>query len=475
MTVTATRTVTDTRGNPHSGSTEALARYEESIDLLVRFDTDVVDQMSILVTEHPDDAMGRALAAYLHLLGTDVADLDAAREHVAALQRVASDERARGHAEAARRWSAGDWHGAARSLDEVLVQWPTDTLALFVGHQLDFFLGDARGLRDRIGRSLTAYGTDDPHRGFVRGMQAFGLEESGHYHLAEEAALDAVERNADDVWGVHAAAHTYEMQGRVDDGLRFMAPRIVDWGDGNLLAVHSWWHYALYLMEAGRVDDVLGVYDEHVHHDASDMVPIEMLDASSMLWRLHLDRADTGDRAARLADDWLTHQVRPGSWYVFNDAHAVMALVQAGRLDDAEVIVADLERYGDAASQREASNARMTVEVGVPVCRALIAFGQERYDETVEELGTVRRRLHTFGGSHAQRDVFERTLLEAAVRASRTELADRLLSERLALRPTGVFALDRSARLARTQDDADLERVASRAAEGARARFAAAV
>ena len=53
-----------------------------------------------------------------------------------------------------------------------------------------------------------------------------------------------------------------------------------------------------------------------------------------------------------------------------------------------------------------------------------------------------------FGGSHAQRDVLERTLLEAAVRSNRTTLAQRLVAERLATRPTGRFALDRQLRLA---------------------------
>src|SRR5690606_25592598 len=120
------------------------------------------------------------------------------------------------------------WHGAARSLDALLLRWPADLLALAVGHQLDFFVGDARNLRDRPGRTLPQLDPDHPHTGFARGMQAFGLEEAGHYGYAETAGLAAVETNPDDVWAIHAVVHTYEMQGRVDEGIRFLTSRVAD-------------------------------------------------------------------------------------------------------------------------------------------------------------------------------------------------------------------------------------------------------
>ena len=198
-------------------------------------------------------------------------------------------------------WLAGDWHGAARRLDALLIRWPADLLGLLVGHQLDFFLGDAANLRDRVGRSLPAIDPVHPHHGYVRGMYAFGLEESGNYQLAERHGLAAVERNHDDVWATHAVVHVYEMQGRVDDGIRFLQGRQADWAEGNLFTVHNWWHLALYLLEAGRSDESLSIYDRHIHNEHSAGVPLEMLDASALLWRLHLDGIDVGRplRAAR--------------------------------------------------------------------------------------------------------------------------------------------------------------------------------
>ena len=220
----------DEHGNPTAGPAEAIAHYDAAIDRLVRYHVDVVDLMASLAADHPTFAMGQALAAYLHLMSTDARDLDTARDHLAALHAAPRNDRESAHATAIDAWLDGKWHRAARHLDDLLIEWPTDVLALMIGHQLDFFLGDARNLRDRVGRSIGAFDPQHPHYGFVRGMQAFGLEESGHYGLAEQAALDAVDRNPDDVWGVHAGAHVYEMQGLVDDGIAFMTERVDDWG-----------------------------------------------------------------------------------------------------------------------------------------------------------------------------------------------------------------------------------------------------
>ena len=266
---------------------------------------------------------------------------------------------------------SGDWHGTARHLDALSIRWPADLLGLLVGHQLDFFLGDAANLRDRVGRSLAAIDPATPQHGYVRGMYAFGLEESGNYQLAEHHGLAAVDRNQDDVWAIHAVTHVYEMQGRIDDGIRFLRSRQADWGDGNLFTVHNWWHLALYLLEADRSNEALAIYDRHVHHEQSAGVPLEMLDASALLWRLRLDDADTGGRFDRLAEAWATRTPYE-PWYVFNDLHAVMALAGAGRLADARAVIGRLEAY--VATAAASSNVRMTAEVGLPACRAVLAF-----------------------------------------------------------------------------------------------------
>ena len=82
----------------------------------------------------------------------------------------------------------------------------------------------------------------------------------------------------------------------------------------------------------------------------------------------------------------------------------------------------------------------MTRRAGRAIVRAIDAFGRERYDEAVALLLPVRYQAHVFGGSHAQRDVVHRTLLEAAFRSGQDALARSLAIERTSLKPHCPFS-----------------------------------
>lgn len=425
-----------------TGDADTIDRYDRALDRLVRFHPEAVDLATELVGVPDPVPMAHALIAYLHLMSTDPADLATARLAHEALAVSAVNDRERAHAVAIGSWLGGDWGGAARDLDDLLLRWPTDLLALMFGHQLDFFTGDAQSLRDRPIRSLRAMDPAHPHAPFVRGMAAFGLEEAGHYGEALAAGLAAVDANPDDVWAIHAVVHTYEMQGRVDEGIGFLRSDRTTWESGNLFTVHNWWHLALYELEAGRPERSLAIYDAEVHHAGSLGVPIEMLDGSALLWRLLLDEIDSGDRCAALADSWAP-KVEAEPWYVFNDLHATMAFAGAGRLAAAHELIGRLDRWLDSAS---GSNARMTAEVGLPACRAVVAFAEDRHADVVAELFPIRRVLAHFGGSHAQRDALQRTLLESALRGGRYELAAALTAERLGVRERSTYSWSQRAR-----------------------------
>ena len=463
---------TDTHGNPISGSQEAVDRYDVTVGHLLAYRPELIESLTSLATEEPDFPMGQILAAYLSLTTSDVADLADVRAVAAHLETLTLNERETAHRSVIETWLSGDWHGAARRLDALLVRWPADLIGLIVGHLLDFYLGDSANLRDRVGRSLPSFDPAHPDHGYVRGMYAFGLEESGHYQLAERHGLAAVERNADDVWATHAVTHVFEMQGRVDEGIRFLQAREGDWGQGNLFTVHNWWHLALFMLEAGRSDESLRIYDRQIHNEASARVPLEMLDASALLWRLHIDGADTGGRFAPLAEAWST-RTSDEPWYVFNDLHAVMALAGAGRQGDARAVIDRLDAYV-AAAPAPSSNVRMTAEVGLPACRAVLASTEGRHAEVVAELLPVRTILARFGGSHAQRDALQRTLLVSAIRSGQLDLARALVDERLGVRETSVWSWQRRSDVLTASGDATAAEQAARTASEHRARFAAA-
>ena len=89
----------------------------------------------------------------------------------------------------------------------------------------------------------------------------------------------------------------------------------------------------------------------------------------------------------------------------------------------------------DAAIGEEDDNAAFTRDVGQPVTRAVFVFGEGDYGETVRLLKPIRGIAHRFGGSHAQRDVIDLTLIEAAFRAGNQALSAALAAERRDARP----------------------------------------
>ena len=74
-------------------------------------------------------------------------------------------------------------------------------------------------------------------------------------------------------------------------------------------------------------------------------------------------------------------------------------------------------------------------EVELPLTEGLIACHRGAYDEAVAHLLPARFDLWRIGGSATQRDVFDWTVTEAAVRGGLRDVAVSLTNERLGLRP----------------------------------------
>jgi len=268
----------------------------------------------------------------------------------------------------------------------------------------------------------------------VQGIYAFGLEENGDYRQAQTRAENALAANPRDVWSVHAMAHVYEMEGSQLAGIDFMSATVPNWQD-SYFAVHNWWHRALFSLELGETDEVLALYDHQVRARPS-LEWLDVVDAAALLWRLAIYGADVRERATRLAGD-IAPLVDSAPVYIFNDWHAVMALGLAGRQERSEQVIADNRRLATGTNKNVAELAGLTLLEGFS------AFAAGRPADTLEALIGIRQIANVVGGSHAQRDVIDLTLLAAAARAGETRLARALANEREARKPTAAAATER--------------------------------
>ncbi|MBR0682967.1 tetratricopeptide repeat protein [Roseomonas eburnea] len=434
--------ITDGMGNALSGASAAARDiYAQALAEFRIYSGDPVATAQRAVEDSPGFVMGHALLAWLCLLGTEPAGIPVAREAIAAARRLPMTEQERGHVAALSHLVEGDWWAASRTMEDVAIAHPRDMLALQCGHQIDFFTGHARMLRDRIARALPAWNAGMPGYHAMLSMHAFGLEEMGDYAAAERAGRRAVEMEPRDGWGQHAVAHVLEMQNRVEDGITWMRANPDAWSRDSFFAVHNWWHLALYHLERGEIAEVLALYDGPVRGGQSSIV-LDLVDATAMLWRLHLRGLDVGNRWQAVADQWET--VGGAGSYAFNDWHAAMAFLRADRPGPLEALIEAATRAASGAGD----NAMFTRDVGLPLIRGVKAFAEDDHAMATRRLRAVRNIAHRFGGSHAQRDLIDLTLIEAALRGGDAALSEALVAERAAIRPHSPVVLDFTRRLA---------------------------
>ena len=438
----------DIRDTPVSSrNTQALAGYERALAQFQSYVGDPIVTLDATLAEAPDFVMGHLFKALALFTTSEKQFLPAAEESLGTALRHGSraNQRERALMAATRSFLDGEWDAGSRQLDRVLADCPRDAMALQVAHLMDFFRGDALNLRNRVSRVLPHWDEAVPGYSYVLGLHAFGLEEMNQYPEAEASGRRALALQPKDAWAVHAVTHVMEMQGRIDEGMKWLESRKDDWAPDNSFAFHNWWHLALFHMDGGRHERVLALYDEAIHPQPAQYV-LPLIDATALLWRLHLEGVDVGRRFEEAAAEWQARQERDRGYYAFNDVHAMLAFAATAREAAMGRELAELR----LVAAQDSPNGRMTREVGLPLAEGVAAFGRGKYAAAVEHLEAVRDIAHRFGGSHAQRDLITLTLIEAALRAGQTSRANHYLAERRVHKPASAWAgrLARKARAA---------------------------
>jgi tetratricopeptide (TPR) repeat protein len=425
-----------------------INRLHAAAVLSLRYAPSPMPILNDLLTEAPGFIMARLLRAGLMLVGSDKRRQADLQKDFAVLERYRPQANAReaAHIRAIRLWLSGDFYAASQAYADILADYPRDLIALQIGHQTDFLLGQVQSTRDRPARALPHWSRADAEYSYLLGMQAFGLEEAGHYAQAEAMALESVSLNPADAWGVHALAHCYEMQGKTEAGLAYMTSHEGDWAHDSFLAIHNRWHLCLYLLEVCRFEDALAAWDSYIG-PRGDAEMMDLHDASALLWRLQLDGVETGTRWDGVADGYEAFAEQ--AWMPFNDMHAMFAFVATGRRSSQARLIAALER----AATGSGTSAAVIRAAGLPIVRAIAAYGRGDWSGAAEGLSAVRHLSHLIGGSLAQRDVLNLTLIDAASRAGETRRVAGLVAERRLMKPesplTG-FLLNRAPKSALT-------------------------
>src|SRR5262245_25890902 len=420
----------DAQRHDLSGATpEAIEAFNAAVRAFTLVYGDTLGLYEAARAAAPAFIMAHLGKAWVLSLASDPLLAHEARQLLEAARTLPRNERERAHLAALSHAVAGHRAAAVAILDRHLMAYPFDLVAHMAALQMDGHLGRFPLARARAARALPFWAKTQESYGILLSFFAFGLEEAGDYRQAEEVARAAAELEPFGYWPHHCVSHVLEMTGQPQRGLDWMSARAPFWSaKENNNRVHIWWPMALFHIELGEYAAALEIYDGPIL-GAMRPASISMCNASSLLWRLEVLGSEVGSRWQDLAARWQGHA--NGRLYVFCDIHAAMAELRAGQ---EEALARRLAAMRATAADRSEA-APLYRDVGLPLVEGLAAFHHGAYREAVERLLPARFELWKMGGSHAQRDVIDFTLAEAAGRAQLRDIAVALAHERLGTRP----------------------------------------
>jgi uncharacterized NAD(P)/FAD-binding protein YdhS len=423
----------DPYGLTLSTNRRAARRYNAALGRLLRLQDGVEEGLTEAVAADEGFVQAHAALALLgHEWGTNShwrASLRAA--HRAAAERHLDDRESSFLDAVTTRLRSDESTGAAALLRHVRL-FPRDALAVSVAVPTVAFGGLTSGtqtaaLVESLGRS---YGDD----WWYAGQLAFVRQDQERWAEAEDLASYALSVEPASGHAVHARAHVFYETGDHAAGLAWLDEWIRTRGPEANHRSHFSWHAALHeLMQ----DDVEAVRRRYHRELAPSVVSGSrvVVDSGALLWRGRVTGAWTddlpvGDVRAHAPEEWLT---APPTG--FAAMHSAVLLAADG--DSAA-----LARLADHAARSED---RVFRDVVAPLCTGLGSVVEERWNAAAATLTGVVATMDPLGGSKAQREVVEDTLVHALAMAGRNEEAAAVLDQRLSRRSSALDARRRAA------------------------------
>lgn len=390
----------DQWGEPVAAGEEASVQaWDEAWADLLHFRGDPLGRLAEPNRADESFALGSVFcAAYLLLAGARP-DSPEIAEDLDRAGRRARSERELDHAAAAAALAAGEFTEAGRRW-EALARGTRDLAAVRLAHDVYLHVGDDRRRLRASAAAVESWPAGDPGWGFVQGQHSFALEEWGRYREAERFGWLALEHDPLDLWALHALAHVYESTGDQAEALSLLRSRQATWSDQHALAVHIWWHLALRLLAAGRLDEALEIHDDQA---AAATTAFSLCDLASLLWRLELAGADAGGRWAELADAFAVRRERHTCGFL--DLHAALVYARCPDHPEAAVFFSGVSTAHTGAGSE---NADTFISVVRPLAEA-IRVGDADPAGARRLLDSIGGRLHRIGGSVVQRDLVRMT------------------------------------------------------------------
>ena len=416
----------DRFGLPISTSSSTAAdHFLEGLDLLLSQNYGPEERFQKAIEADEGFALAHAGMAWVDMMrGTG----SQAKEGVARAQSLGSgiSGREKSGIEAIDLWINNKGIQSLGVIREHLKEYPRDVLMLRLAQRLFMQGCHSAGVPNfpdelfALCQTIAKHCSDD--WAFL-GSYAFAHHETGRLDEAFKLASKSLEMYPGNAVACHSVTHYYFEKGDAASGGGFLGNWLEGFDKRASYHVHLSWHLALFELAMGRYQSALDLYETDIRPSVVSKSAASLADSASLLWRLAIYGGTPPPKPwEEVRDQALPAAGNPGP--PFRDAHAALAFAAAGDHEAVEKTIGALRSAADEGNV-------LVGEMTLPMVQGIVAFAEGNYGETVRFMERPIRELARIGGSHAQREVFEDTLLEAYIRADQFENAKSMLKERL--------------------------------------------
>jgi len=405
-----------------TSSTVAAERFQEGMDKLLSYNAGAEESFSAALEADEGLAVAHSGIAVLALVQGDATTARAAagraRETVAGATR-----RERQHVEALSALIAGETARGLALVDEHVAEFPRD--AVLVNQAGNAIALGGRSDREEhrvafIERLAPAYGDD----WWFQSALAFTYHEVDRFEESRrlsERSLQQYPRNAN---AVHNLAHIALETLDTEAGAAFLGGWMSGYDRRGSFHCHLAWHLGMFELYRGRYALALEIFERDILGGVNPR--LAMTDGTALLWRVRLDCGhDWGhdqQTAWRALADLAERVSRPG--FLFGEVHAALAYAACG---DGGA----LAKLIDGLRALDAKGHPIAGTVALPLVQGTAAFAAGDHAGALGYFEPVEAEMHRMGGSHAQWEIFEETMVACYLSLERYDDAIRLVGQRL--------------------------------------------
>ncbi len=411
-----------------TGSPAARDAYVVAVDRLLESGAETESLFAAAAALDPNLALahaGRARCLALYARGDEARAAAAKARELA----VAASRRERQHVEALALAIEGQPAASLTATLGHLEEFPRDAMVLAPATGV-FGLYGFSGRPGREHELLALMDRLAPHYQddwWFPAQHAFAQCECGLLEAAQPRAERALSANPANAWAAHARAHVHYERGEDQASYRFLTDWLADYPRGGQLHGHLSWHFAICALMLGDAGRALEIFDDSIRPGRADGPPLLVLcDAAALLWRMELAGCPREHGPWQALRSYALERF-PKAGLTFADVHNAVIFAVTGDHESSSRLAAEL---------RAGIGKQWAADVAEPIARGFEAFARKDWSGACDAIAPTFDSLVRIGGSRAQRDLVENTLLAALLRAGRIEEAKAMIARSPERHPT---------------------------------------